>query len=66
MTQLTSQERPQGDAIRVTDARCNLIDPPKQDAALPEHGPNLHRLRELKTKWDPDNFFHNNVNALPR
>jgi len=31
-----------------------------------ERGPNLSRLRELKTKWDPDNFFHKNVNILPR
>jgi hypothetical protein len=29
------------------------------------YGPNLQRLRELKTKYDPDNFFRQNVNILP-
>ena len=29
--------------------------------------PNQHGIsRELKTKWDPDNFFRQNVNILPR
>ena len=30
------------------------------------YGPNLGRLRDLKTKYDPENFFHTNVNILPR
>ena len=36
-----------------------------EPAAL-AYGLNLERLRDLKTKWDPDNFFHKNVNILPR
>jgi FAD/FMN-containing dehydrogenase len=30
------------------------------------YGPNVARLRELKTKYDPDNFFRGNVNIPPR
>jgi hypothetical protein len=29
------------------------------------YGPNLGRLRTLKTKYDPENFFRQNVNILP-
>ena len=29
------------------------------------YGPNYARLRELKTKYDPENFFHTNVNIRP-
>jgi hypothetical protein len=36
------------------------------DPAATVYGPNLARLRELKTKYDPDNFFHTNVNIRPR
>ncbi len=30
------------------------------------YGPNFDRLTDLKTKWDPDNFFRVNQNILPR
>ena len=36
------------------------------DPAAVVYGPNLARLRDLKTKYDPENFFHTNVNILPR
>jgi FAD/FMN-containing dehydrogenase len=36
------------------------------DVAAVAYGPNYARLRELKTKYDPDNFFHTNVNIRPR
>jgi len=29
------------------------------------YGPNYSRLRELKAKYDPENFFHTNVNIRP-
>ena len=29
------------------------------------HGPNLERLREIKAKYDPDNFFRLNNNIAP-
>jgi FAD/FMN-containing dehydrogenase len=35
------------------------------DLAAVAYGPNYGRLRELKTKYDPDNFFHTNVNIRP-
>ena len=35
------------------------------DPATEAYGPNYQRLRQLKTKYDPDNFFHTNVNIKP-
>jgi len=35
------------------------------DPASAAYGPNYGRLRELKTKYDPENFFHANVNIRP-
>jgi len=40
-------------------------DEPGDPAAI-AYGPNYGRLRELKTKYDPENFFHTNVNIRPR
>jgi len=44
----------------------NYLESDAPEAAAVAYGPNLHRLRDLKRKWDPDNVFHNNVNILPR
>jgi FAD/FMN-containing dehydrogenase len=35
------------------------------DPAAAAYGVNYRRLRELKTRYDPDNFFHTNVNIKP-
>jgi hypothetical protein len=35
------------------------------DAIAAAYGQNYRRLREIKTKYDPDNFFHLNQNILP-
>jgi FAD/FMN-containing dehydrogenase len=43
----------------------NYLENDAVDPAAVAYGPNLHRLRALKTKWDPDNFFRQNVNILP-
>ena len=44
----------------------NYLEHDADDAAAVAYGPNLQRLREIKTKYDPENFFRNNVNILPR
>ena len=43
----------------------NYLEEDAPDPAAVAYGPNLHRLRELKSTWDPDNFFRRNVNILP-
>ena len=35
------------------------------DPIAAAYGPNYRRLRELKTKYDPSNFFHMNQNIRP-
>ena len=35
------------------------------DPVAVAYGPNYRRLQELKTKYDPDNFFHMNQNIRP-
>jgi hypothetical protein len=44
----------------------NYLEADATDAAAVAYGSNLARLRDLKTKWDPDNVFHRNVNIPPR
>jgi FAD/FMN-containing dehydrogenase len=44
----------------------NYLEHDAPDAAAVVYGPNLARLRKIKTKYDPDNFFRHNVNILPR
>jgi FAD/FMN-containing dehydrogenase len=39
-------------------------DEPGDPAAI-AYGPNYPRLREIKKKYDPENFFHTNVNIRP-
>jgi FAD/FMN-containing dehydrogenase len=36
------------------------------DPAAAAYGPNYSRLRQLKAKHDPDNFFHENLNIRPQ
>ena len=40
------------------------VDEPGDPAAV-AYGPNYPRLREIKKKYDPENFFHTNVNIRP-
>jgi FAD/FMN-containing dehydrogenase len=44
----------------------NYLAADEDAAAAAAYGPNYARLQELKTKYDPDNFFHANVNIRPR
>lgn len=42
-----------------------LGDDEKGDATAAAYGPNYRRLQEIKTKYDPNNFFHINQNIRP-
>jgi hypothetical protein len=44
----------------------NYLEADAPDPAAVACGPNLERLREVKAKWDPDNFFRRNVNIVPK
>lgn len=44
----------------------NYLEDDAADPAEVAYGPNLRRLREIKTQYDPENFFSHNVNILPR
>jgi FAD/FMN-containing dehydrogenase len=42
-----------------------LDDDESGDPVAAAYGPNYRRLQEIKTKYDPDNFFHINQNIRP-
>jgi FAD/FMN-containing dehydrogenase len=42
-----------------------LADDETGDPVAAAYGPNYRRLQEIKTKYDPDNFFHINQNIRP-
>jgi len=42
-----------------------LDDDEPGDPAVAAYGPNYRRLREIKAKYDPENFFHMNQNIRP-
>ena len=44
----------------------NYLEDDAHDAAAVAYGSNLPRLRAIKSKYDPDNFFRHNVNVLPQ
>jgi FAD/FMN-containing dehydrogenase len=48
-----------------TTRYVNYLDHDEADAAAIAYGPNYARLRDLKTKFDPENIFHINVNVRP-
>jgi FAD/FMN-containing dehydrogenase len=43
----------------------NYLEDDAPNPAAVAYGPNLPRLRAIKTKYDPENFFRHNVNILP-
>jgi hypothetical protein len=43
----------------------NYVEEDARDVAAAAYGPNLPRLRAIKAKYDPDNFFRHNVNIQP-
>ena len=43
----------------------NYLEDDAHDAAAVAYGPNLPRLRAVKSKYDPENVFRHNVNILP-
>jgi FAD/FMN-containing dehydrogenase len=43
----------------------NYLEDDAVDPAAVAYGPNLPRLRKIKTQYDPTNFFRHNVNVLP-
>lgn len=43
----------------------NYLEHDAVEPAAAAYGANLSRLRELKDKWDPTNFFRQNVNITP-
>jgi len=44
----------------------NYLEDDAPNAAAVAYGPNLQRLRAIKTQYDPGNFFKHNVNILPK
>ena len=44
----------------------NYLEYDAHDAAAVAYGPNLPRLRAIKSTYDPENVFHHNVNILPQ
>ena len=44
----------------------NYLEDDAVEPAAVAYGPNLARLRDIKTKYDGGNFFRQNVNILPR
>jgi FAD/FMN-containing dehydrogenase len=44
----------------------NYLEDDAPNSAAVAYGPNLARLRAIKTKYDPENFFRHNVNILPK
>ena len=48
-----------------TTRYVNYLEDDAPDPAAVAYGPNLTRLREIKTKYDPGNLFRQNVNILP-
>jgi FAD/FMN-containing dehydrogenase len=43
----------------------DLDDDEPGDAVAAAYGPNYGQLREIKAKYDPENFFHMNQNIPP-
>jgi FAD/FMN-containing dehydrogenase len=44
----------------------NYLEHDARDPASVAYGPNLPRLKAIKTQYDPENVFRHNVNILPK
>ena len=53
------------DAVLAPMRYVNYLEDDAVDPAACVYGPNLAKLRDLKKKYDPDNFFRQNVNITP-
>lgn len=51
--------------FRATSRYVNYLDSDEVDGLPAAYGANYQRLRELKTRYDPSNFFHLNQNIVP-
>jgi len=50
-----------------TGRYVNYFDDDEQDeAVVTAYGPNYRRLQQVKTAYDPENFFRMNQNIPPR
>lgn len=53
------------DQFGASDAYVNYLGDEGPSAVRASYGPNYERLRQLKRKYDPENFFHFNQNIPP-
>ncbi|KAI2465304.1 Glucooligosaccharide oxidase [Annulohypoxylon bovei var. microspora] len=55
----------QGDSVQTLTTYPGYVDPSLSDAQVSYWGPNLNTLGQVKTKWDPNDLFHNPQSVRP-
>lgn len=55
----------QGDTSQTLTTYPGYVDPSLTDAQVSYWGPNLDTLGQIKTKWDPNDLFHNPQSVRP-